>query len=87
MDYNEPLAYLIVFNVSKRQLRVDLPSDPDGADGVPRFEYNHKTIFLIVIDIYEHEGTASTLGIADTVTITAAELIHEVQEVQTRTED
>lgn len=77
LDYNEPLAYLIVFNVSKRQLRVELPSDREG---VPRFEYNHKTIFLIVIDIHEREGTASTLGVAETVTISASELIHEVEE-------
>jgi hypothetical protein len=77
VDYNEPLAYLIVFNVSKKQLRVEVRSDPDG---VPRFEYNHKTIFLVVIDIHEHEGTASTLGVADTVMITLAELIHEVEE-------
>jgi hypothetical protein len=77
VDYNEPLAYLIVFNVSRKQLRVEVSSDPDG---VPRFEYNHKTIFLVVIDIHEREGTASTLGVAETVTITLAELIHEVQE-------
>jgi len=77
LDYNEPLAYLIVFNVSKRQLVVELPSDHDG---VPRFEYNHKTIFLIVIDIHKREGTASTLGVAETVTISASELIHEVEE-------
>jgi hypothetical protein len=76
LDYNEPLAYLIVFNVSKRQLRVDLSSD----GGVPHWEYNHKTIFLIVIDLHEHEGTASTRGVADTVTITASELIREVEE-------
>jgi hypothetical protein len=76
-DYNSPIGYLIVFNVSKKQLRVDLASAPDG---IPRFEYNHKTIFLIVIDLYEHEGTASTRGVADTVTITASELIREVEE-------
>jgi hypothetical protein len=75
-DYNEPLGHLIVFNVSNKQLRVELPSAPDG---VPRFEYNHKTIFLTVIDAHEHEGTASTRGIADTVTISAAELVHEVE--------
>jgi hypothetical protein len=76
-DYNSPVGYLIVFNVSKKQLRVELASAPDG---IPRFEYNHKTIFLIVIDLYEHEGTASTRGVADTVTITASELIREVEE-------
>jgi len=77
LDYNEPLAYLIVFNVSKKLLSVEIPSDPDG---VPRFEYNHKTIFLVVIDIHEPKGTASTLGVADTVTISAAELIREAEE-------
>jgi hypothetical protein len=77
LDYNEPLAYLIVFSVSDRQLRVELPSDREG---LPRFEYNRKTIFLIVIDIHKREGTASTLGVADTVTIAATELIREVEE-------
>ena len=76
LDYNEPLGHLIVFNVSKKQLRVELPSAPDG---VPRFEYNHKTIFLTVIDVHEREGAASTQGIADTITISAAELVHEVE--------
>lgn len=75
-DYNEPLGYLIVFNVSKRQLLVELPSAPDG---IPRFEYNHKTIFLTVIDIHQHEGTASTRGIAETVVISAADLVREVE--------
>ena len=79
LDYNEPLAYLIVFNVSKKQLRVELPSAPDC---VPRFEYNHKTIFFIVVDVHEHKGTASTLGIAETVTILADELVHEVEEAE-----
>jgi hypothetical protein len=76
-DYNEPLGHLIVFNVSNKQLSVELPSAPDG---IPRFELNHKTIFLTVIDAHEHGGTASTRGIAETVTITAAELVREIEE-------
>lgn len=75
LDYNEPLGYLVVFNVSGRQLRVDLPSNPDG---IPRFQFNHKTIFLTVIDIHEYETTASKRGIAETVTITASELENDV---------
>jgi hypothetical protein len=77
LDYNEPIAFLIVFNVSEKQLRVEVPSDPDG---VPRFEYNHKSIFLVVVDLCEQKGTASTLGVAETVTISAVELVHEVEE-------
>jgi len=76
LDYNESLGYLIVFNLSKKQLRVEVPSAPDG---IARFEYNHKTIFLTVIDIHEHETTASKRGISETVTITLEELINEVE--------
>src|SRR6266852_6980326 len=65
-DYNETIGHMIVFNISNRQLRLEMPS---GADGIPRFEYNHKTIFVTVIDIYEHEGTASKRPIPDTITI------------------
>jgi hypothetical protein len=73
-DYNEAVGYLIVFNVSERQLRVEIPA----SDGIPRFEHNHKTIFLVVIDIYEHAGTASTRGIPKAVTISETELVQEV---------
>jgi hypothetical protein len=76
LDYNEPLGYLIVFNVSKKQLSVKIPSKPDG---IPRFELNHKTVFFVVINLYS-KGTASTLGIAETVTITEADLVREVEE-------
>ena len=71
-----PWGYLVVFNVSKKQLSIEIPSKPDG---IPRFELNHKTIFLVVINLY-HKGTASTLGIAETVTITEDELVREVEE-------
>jgi hypothetical protein len=76
-DYNEPVGHVIVFNVSDKQLRLELPSE---SDGIPRFEYNHKTIFVTVIDVHQHEGSASTRGIPDTIMITAGELVREVRE-------
>lgn len=74
-DHNEAVGYVIVFNVSKKQLRAELSS---GADGAPRFEYNHRTIFLTVIDIHKYEGTASTIGVPETVTIKAEDMIREI---------
>jgi hypothetical protein len=50
-----------------------------SADGIPRLEYNHKTIFLVSIDICEHVGTASTRGIPETVTISESELVREIE--------
>lgn len=75
-DKNESVGHLIVFNVSNKQLRLDLPSSGD----MPRFEYGQKTIFITVIDIHAHEGSASTRGIPETVTISAEELIREMKE-------
>jgi hypothetical protein len=76
LDYNESVGHLIVFNVSNKQLRFEMPS----TGGVPRFEYNHKTIFVTMIDIHAHEGTASTRSIPDTLTITSEEIVREVAE-------
>lgn len=78
-DYNQPVGHLVAFNVSGKQLRLDVPSQPDNA---PRFEYNHKTIFITVVDVHEHKGTASTEGIAETVTISAADLVRKVESEQ-----
>jgi len=76
LDYNEPVGYFIVFNIPNKHLSFDVPSKPDG---IPRFELNHKTVFLIVINLYD-EGTASTRGVAETVTIQASDLVREVEE-------
>jgi hypothetical protein len=81
-DYNEPVGYLIIFNVSDKQLRFALSS---GVDGNPRFEYNGKTIFVTALDVHEHEGTASTRPIPQSVTIGTDDLIREVEEAE-RTE-
>lgn len=77
-DYNEATGYLIVFNVSEKQLTVDLPS----SGGIPRFEYSHKTIFLVSIDICEHVGTASARGIPETVSISESDLVREIDAVR-----
>ena len=78
VDYSESLGYLIVFNVSDRQLEIKIESDTEG---IPRWTYNHKTIFVVQIDVHPHEETASGRGISDTVTITEDELRHEVEEL------
>jgi hypothetical protein len=76
LDRNESIGYLIVFNVSDKQLRLEMPSSGDA----PRFEYNHKTIFVIVINIHAYEETASKRPIPETVTITAEEMVRELKE-------
>ena len=75
-DYNESLGYLIAFNVSDKQLRFEMQS----SESVPRFEYNHKTIFIIIIDIHKYEETASKRPIPETVTISAEEMVRFIKD-------
>lgn len=76
-DVNEPVGYFIVFNVSDKQLQFAMPSDPDG---VPRFVYNHKTIFITVIDIHLHEKSASARGIPETASVPIEDVVREIEE-------
>jgi hypothetical protein len=76
-DHNEAVGYLIIFNISDKQLYFRLQA---GQTDVPRFEYNNKTIFVIIIDLYAHEGTASTRPVPETVTISREDLVQEADE-------
>jgi len=76
LDCNEAVGYLIVFNVSNKQLRFEIPS----TENTPRFEYNHKTIFVTIVDIHDHQSTASKRGLPETATITAEEMIQEMND-------
>lgn len=49
-QYNQPCAYLVIFKDSDHDLRFSLNHTGD----VPVVLYNHKSIFLITIDIYQH---------------------------------
>jgi len=55
-DYNQPVGYLVIFNTSDELLRFDLSAE---AEPMPRVLFNHKTIFFVVIDIFEHDKPAS----------------------------
>ena|SRR5438105_11686402 len=55
-DYNAAVGYLIIFNTSNKQLRFGVTG---SAAPLPSVVLNHKTIFFLVIDLYEHEASAS----------------------------
>jgi hypothetical protein len=71
-DYNEAIGYLIIFNTSARPIRFVLrnPTAP-----VPQILFNHKTIFLLEIDLFPHAETASKRGVPDAVEITEDEMV------------
>ena len=55
-DYNEPFGFLVIFKTCEGDLSIAMPGQESA---FPFITHNHKTIFLIVIDICQYEKTAS----------------------------
>ncbi|MCH7500528.1 MAG: hypothetical protein IH886_11055 [Nitrospinae bacterium] len=76
-DYNEPFGYLIIFNTALENIQFALA---EKSQSVPFLTHNNKTIFLLVIDIFPYEKSASKRGPLKSVQITEQELIKIIQE-------
>ncbi len=55
-DYNDPFGYLVIFKVCREDLAVNA-RDQEGA--IPYFTHNNKTLFVLVIDIFDYPEPAS----------------------------
>jgi hypothetical protein len=72
LDYNEPFGYLVIFKTCPEDLKFALTGQEQS---VPFVVHNHKTIFLLTIDIFPHERPASKRGYLKSYEITQDELI------------
>ncbi len=77
VDYNESVGYLVIYKTWPHDLALALT---DQSLSVPFLEYNNKTIFLIVVDIYPHEEPASKRGRLKQIEITERDLIAVVED-------
>jgi hypothetical protein len=73
LDYNQPFGYLVIFKTCEDDLKFPMAGQEQS---VPFLVQNNKTIFFVVIDICQHEATASKRGVLKTIEITEADLIH-----------
>lgn len=80
LDYNKPFGYLVIFKVCEKDLKFNLNSQSSSVQYV---NLNSKTIFFIVIDIYEYEQTASKRGELKAYVINESDLIQEIFENNT----
>ena len=55
LQYNEPFGYLLIYKISDKNLRFSLRL----SSIIPMVIHNHKTIFLITIDLYPHDKPVS----------------------------
>jgi len=58
-DFNEPSGYLVIFKACERDLSIPTPKQESA---IPFITHNNKTIFIIIIDIFIYDKTASERG-------------------------
>lgn len=76
LDYNESFGYLIVYNTSGKDLRFALTNQTQST---PFVIHNNKMIFIITIDIFPYEISASKRGPLETMEITEKDLIRNIK--------
>lgn len=71
------MGYLVVFKGSDKLL--DFSGTTSVSEHVPYLTINDKTIFLVQIDIFPHEESASKRGVPENEVISEAELRAEIE--------
>jgi hypothetical protein len=78
-QYNEPFGYLVIFKTTDKDLRFSFSTQ---SRDIPVVVYNHKTIFLITIDIFLHPKSVSQRDPLRVIEITEEELCQTIVEVE-----
>ncbi len=74
--YNEPFGYLVIFKTCEQDLSIQTPNQEQA---VPFVAHNNKTIFLVVIDLFEYAECASKRGRLKAYEVTPEQLIESVE--------
>ena len=75
-QHNEAFGFLVVYKATPKDLRLSLELMGD----IPVIVHNHKTIFIIIIDIYPHDQPVSQRPPLQAVEITEEEFITILEE-------
>lgn len=76
-DHNETVGYLVIFVA--RDLVLDLRSERD--DGFPCFRTGGYTVYYVIIDIHDHEETASKRPTPRVIEVTQEMLVEQIAAV------
>lgn len=76
-DFNQPIGYLVVFKGSEKLLVFS--GATSNAEQVPFLTINDKTIFLIQIDIFPHQESASKRSVAEQDVISETDVAAEIE--------
>jgi hypothetical protein len=74
-DYNEPFGYLVVFKTCEQDLAIPTQHQESA---VPFITHNNKTIFVVLIDIFDYPESASKRGKLQAYEITPAQFVESL---------
>jgi hypothetical protein len=77
-DYNDPFGYLVVFKTCLEDLSVNALHQEAT---IPYFTHNNKTIFILVIDIFDYPEPASKRGHLKTYELVPGDLVRTISEM------
>lgn len=75
-QYNESFGYLVIYKICEKDLLFSLKH----SGNIPLLVHNHKTIFLITIDVYPHPKPVSQRPSIKATEITEEELVEIIEE-------
>lgn len=75
LDYNEMFGYLVIYNTSQTDFLINFQKSEQS---IPCISFNNKTIFILVIDIYPHEQSASKRGKLKAIELNENEIIENL---------
>jgi hypothetical protein len=76
-DFNEPFGYLVVFKTCEQDLSIPTQNQESG---IPFIVHNNKTIFIVVIDIFPYDESASKRGRLKAHEILPAQFVESLAE-------
>ncbi|QGQ22346.1 hypothetical protein F1728_06520 [Gimesia benthica] len=79
LDFNEPFGYLVIFKTCEDGLAISAANQEQSTSFVT---VNGKTIFIVIIDLYPHDKSASKRGKLKIHTISEDELVTQITEDQ-----
>lgn len=77
LDFNEPFGYLVIFKTCEDGLAISAANQEQSTSFVT---VNGRTIFIVIIDLYPHEKSASKRGKLKTHTISEDEFVTQIIE-------
>jgi hypothetical protein len=79
-DYNEPFGFLVIFKTCEADLAILLQGQEAA---IPFITHNHKTIFFVVIDIFDYASPASKRGKLKTWDLKSQDLMRSLAAAET----